>query len=375
MAEDVHSGPAGTPRTAEQAGPSRLFVKLYLDALETGFLAAISDRDWRTLCVLALHMDAEGQCYPSLATLARELGVNLSTASQRIQSVLAFRWQGQPVVRAERARRPNGTWSRQTYTVDPQAPLCFGRDASNAPAADSGETESSDPGPLGQERVSPASMGYPTLVRATLGSATMVYPALEPATLDSTSMEPSNMAHAMYKNKIQDQQDPQDKQDPRNKPEFPNTAESRPSCGAAAFARGQEAGRSAMSTASAARPHNGEAQAVAAYLQQALQARGMRTFPPHWTASAQSQAAALLHAGLSREDFCALIDWGLAHPFWQDKITRMQQVVQLVGQWQQQTAGRRQPGGHSIPDAGAAGRHPDPRALDALLVRSGTAGV
>ncbi len=373
MAEDLRPGSAGTPRAAEvagQAGQAGLFVKLYMAALETGFLAAISDRDWRTLCVLALHMDAEGQCYPALTTLARELGVNLSTASQRIQSLLAFRWQGQPIVRAERARRPNGTWGPQVYTVAIEAPLRFGRDASKASDADfRAEEESPNSSTPDPQIASSASVGYPTLVRPTPVSATVGYPALEPATPDSSTVEPPSMERVAYQNKIQDQQDP------RDKPEFPNTAESHPSCGSTGSAVLKGAGRSAVNTEPAEHPHRSEAAAVADYLQQALQARGMRTFPPRWTASAQSQAAGLLKAGLSREDFCALIDWGLAHPFWHDKITRMQQVVQLVGQWQQQTTGRRQPGGHSISDFGAAGRHPDPRALDALLVRSGTGGV
>ena len=373
MTEDLQSGSAGSPQTADlagQAGPSRLFVKLYMAALETGFLAAISDRDWRTLCVLALHMDAEGQCYPALTTLARELGVNLSTASQRIQSLLAFRWQGQPILRAERARRPNGTWDRQVYTVAPAAPLRFGRDASSEPVVDSGAAaESSNSGLLGPEIASPASVGYPTLVRSTPVSATVVSPALEPATPDLAMVEPPSSERVAYQNKIPDQQDP------RDKPELPNTAESHPSRGSSTAPLLKGAGRRAVNREPEERSLSSEAEAVALYLQQALQARGMRTFPPRWMASARSQAAGLLHAGLSREDFCALIDWGLAHPFWHDKITRMQQVVQLVGQWQQQDTGRRPAGGYSISDAGAAGRHPDLRALDALVVRSGTGGV
>ena len=373
MAEDLQSGSAGTPRTADlagRAGPSRLFVKLYMAALETGFLAAISDRDWRTLCVLALHMDAEGQCYPALTTLARELGVNLSTASQRVQSLLAFRWQGQPIVRAERARRPNGTWGPQIYTVALAAPLRFGRDALSEPVADSGPAaESSTSVPLGPEIASPANLGYPTPVNSTPVSATLVSPTLEPATPDLSTVEPPSLERVADKNKIQDQQDP------RDKPECPNPAESHPSCGSAAPAMHKGAGRDSGNTEPNERSHSSEAEAVVLYLQQALQARGMRTFPPRWMASARSQAAGLLHAGLSREDFCALIDWGLAHPFWHDKITRMQQVVQLVGQWQQQDTGRRRAGGYGISDAGAAGRHPDLRALDALVVRSGTGRV
>jgi hypothetical protein len=104
----------------------QIFVKLYAAAVSTGFLAAISDRDWKTLCVIALHMDTEGRCYPSRDAIARALGVNKSTASERIQSLLEFRWQGHPLVQATRERRPDGTLGRQVYTILPVAPFGFG---------------------------------------------------------------------------------------------------------------------------------------------------------------------------------------------------------------------------------------------------------
>ena len=120
----------------------QVFVKLYTGALATGFFAQISDRDWKTLCVLALHMDAQGQCYPSRDAIARALGVNKSTASDRIQSLLAFRWQGQPIVQATRGRQSDGTLGRQVYTILPIAPFGFGPDtARHDPAISSSKSD------------------------------------------------------------------------------------------------------------------------------------------------------------------------------------------------------------------------------------------
>lgn len=133
MSEVVHH----TPFTVEiqqsfdptvKTWQQRVFIKLYTEALTSGFLAAISDRDWKTLCVIALHMDTQGQCYPSRDAIARALGVNKSTASDRIQSLLDFRWHDQPLVQTTRERHPDGTLGRQVYTILPIAPFGFGPD-------------------------------------------------------------------------------------------------------------------------------------------------------------------------------------------------------------------------------------------------------
>ena len=53
-----------------------IFGKLYTAALDAGFLTALSDRDGKTLCVIARHMDSAGQCYPSRDHIGPALGVN-----------------------------------------------------------------------------------------------------------------------------------------------------------------------------------------------------------------------------------------------------------------------------------------------------------
>src|SRR5215217_9169299 len=76
----------------------RTFVKLYVAARESGLLAAISDRDWKTLCTLATYMDGEGYCFPSQAELAKAMGCSRQMANERIRSLAEFRFQERPVL-------------------------------------------------------------------------------------------------------------------------------------------------------------------------------------------------------------------------------------------------------------------------------------
>lgn len=107
----------------------RVFVKMYVAARTSGLLAAISDRDWKTLCALATYMDADGYCFPSQEALAKAIGCSRQMANERIRSLAEFRFQGKPVllvVKGERAE--NGRWSRNGYHVLPIAGLAIFND-------------------------------------------------------------------------------------------------------------------------------------------------------------------------------------------------------------------------------------------------------
>src|SRR5438105_4183034 len=116
MAVDDNQSHHGPPAAAEQAlnalvtvesqrefdffsgrRAERTFLKLYVEARTSGLLAAISDRDWKTLCTLATYMDADGYCYPSQAELAKALGCSRQMANERVKSLARFRFQGTPV--------------------------------------------------------------------------------------------------------------------------------------------------------------------------------------------------------------------------------------------------------------------------------------
>jgi len=107
--------------TLEQSWENRVFVKLFVAARTSGLLKKISNREFKTLIALALYMDENGDCYPSQDQIARDLGISRETANRRIQSLLRFRFDGKPVVKAVRLRNKGGTWENVRYTILPVA--------------------------------------------------------------------------------------------------------------------------------------------------------------------------------------------------------------------------------------------------------------
>jgi len=107
--------------TLGQSWENRVFVKLFVAARTSGLLKKISDREFKTLIALALYMDENGDCYPSQDQIARDLGLSRETTNRRIQSLLRFRFDGKPVVKAVRLRKKEGTWENVRYTILPVA--------------------------------------------------------------------------------------------------------------------------------------------------------------------------------------------------------------------------------------------------------------
>lgn len=97
---------------------NRVFVKLNVDATRSGMIADMGPELWATLCVIAAHMDGEGRCYPSQDTIGRLLGVSRQTANKYVQRLLAYRWQGEPVLTVEKKDRGDGgRFYRNAYKV------------------------------------------------------------------------------------------------------------------------------------------------------------------------------------------------------------------------------------------------------------------
>ena len=107
----------------------RLFLKMYVAARTSRLLAAISDRDWKTLCVLATYMDKDGYCFPSQVELAAAMGCSRQMVSERVNSLARFRFHGQPVFLVVKGKHTKGgKWARNGYRVLPIATLeIFGR--------------------------------------------------------------------------------------------------------------------------------------------------------------------------------------------------------------------------------------------------------
>lgn len=147
----------------------RVFVKLYVAARTSGLLAAISDREWKTLCTLATYMDGQGFCFPSQAELARAMGCSRQMANERVKSLAEFRFQGQPVLVTVKAERDGGKWGRNGYRVLGLANLRIyegGEDPE--PANDSGNDSGPGGDPPCQENLTRSSQNSVTVSRRTV---------------------------------------------------------------------------------------------------------------------------------------------------------------------------------------------------------------
>ena len=102
---------------------SRIFLKLYLSIRTSGLLGAISDKDLKTLITLATFMDEQGKCYPSQEYLAKSLKLTQAGIAKRMKSLLAFRWQGKPLVSAQKTRSNGGRYENTIYTILPESSL------------------------------------------------------------------------------------------------------------------------------------------------------------------------------------------------------------------------------------------------------------
>jgi len=107
----------------EKSWDSRVFTKLYHSLRTSGLLASLSDKDFRTLVTLSTFMDAEGRCFPSQEALARALGISRTAVTKRVKTLLAFRWQGKPLVSAQKVRNNDGKFENTIYTILPESSL------------------------------------------------------------------------------------------------------------------------------------------------------------------------------------------------------------------------------------------------------------
>jgi Helix-turn-helix domain len=84
----------------------RVYIKLFVALRTSGLLKALGDKHFRSLVALALYMNKDGKCHPSLEELAATLGVSKTSASTRYKELCAFRWNGQPIVSRIDVRDP-----------------------------------------------------------------------------------------------------------------------------------------------------------------------------------------------------------------------------------------------------------------------------
>lgn len=101
-----------------------LFFRVYLYMMNSGLYAALGKERIFVLFALAKYMDQKGECYPTMETLAKDLGVTIQTVNKYIQSLLAFRWKGEPLVSVRKNRRGPG-WVNNVYTIHPNSQIAI----------------------------------------------------------------------------------------------------------------------------------------------------------------------------------------------------------------------------------------------------------
>jgi hypothetical protein len=60
-------------------------------------------------------MNEDGNCYPTQDRIAHDLGIRRQRVNERIQDLLNFRFQGQPVLSLKPKTRVRGRWSNNVY--------------------------------------------------------------------------------------------------------------------------------------------------------------------------------------------------------------------------------------------------------------------
>jgi hypothetical protein len=102
---------------------SLVFTKLYQSLRISGLLAKLSDKDFKTLICLSTFMDAEKNCFPSQEALAKALGISRTAVTERINSLLSFRWQGRPLISAKKIKTWKGILDTTVYSILPESGL------------------------------------------------------------------------------------------------------------------------------------------------------------------------------------------------------------------------------------------------------------
>jgi hypothetical protein len=103
------------------SGSPDIFVKFHVEAVRSGLLRELNPRLWATLSVIATHIDKNGECWPTQERIAYLLGVNRTTAGKNVRDLLAFTFEGKPVLTARKVRTNEGSFDNTVYKVLPES--------------------------------------------------------------------------------------------------------------------------------------------------------------------------------------------------------------------------------------------------------------
>lgn len=105
---------------------TRIFLKMYVDAVHSGLIADMGAKNWQTLCTIAAFMDKNGDCYPTQELIAHRLEIRRDSAAKRLKDLCEYKWNGRPLVVRNRVRNPkNQSWQKTVYTIMPISQLAI----------------------------------------------------------------------------------------------------------------------------------------------------------------------------------------------------------------------------------------------------------
>lgn len=108
-----------------------LFLQVWRNPIFYGeLLANVGPEQWHTLTGLAVFMNNEGECNPSLSKLRQILGLNsIASVSRRIKSLESVRFNGHPLIEVNRGQkkflRRKWKYANNKYRISSQVITIF----------------------------------------------------------------------------------------------------------------------------------------------------------------------------------------------------------------------------------------------------------
>jgi len=109
----------------QQKRKDDLFLKVSIENIHGGIVAAVGLREYAVLQVIASYTDNEGKCYPNQETLAEVCGVSKRQMIRLIDNLCKVRIDGKPILLRETKRLAEKK-TKNYYTVLPLAGMAFG---------------------------------------------------------------------------------------------------------------------------------------------------------------------------------------------------------------------------------------------------------
>ncbi|WP_343060446.1 helix-turn-helix domain-containing protein [Paenibacillus phyllosphaerae] len=85
-------------------------------------VAKLKPELWTTLICIAVHMDGNGQCFPTQQRIAEMMGISRTTANKYIQQLEKIEIDGEKIIKRVKKRNMiTAAWDHTVYTINANA--------------------------------------------------------------------------------------------------------------------------------------------------------------------------------------------------------------------------------------------------------------